>query len=76
MVTKGKTPEQLLQGLKDDFISSGLDAYNQFKRLGAGLKHTERGFPYLEGGNADKLGQETKHKDRHLPEYRSSAHGE
>ena len=49
-VTKGKTPEELLHGLKDDFMAHGLDAYGQFKRLGVGVEHTDEGLAYVQDG--------------------------
>ena len=49
-ITKGVTAEQLLEELKQDFINQGLDAYQQFKRLGVGVDFTEQGQAYAEGG--------------------------
>lgn len=60
--------------MKDDFINQGLDAYNQFRRLGAGVAHTDGGFPIVEGGTieqqADKLIKETR-KSRPVPTWSS-----
>ncbi len=49
-VVKGATPDELLADLKNDFIDKGLDAYNQFKKLGVGVDFDEDGNAYAEGG--------------------------
>ena len=49
-VSKGRTPDELLQGLKEDFMAHGLDAYGQFKRLGVGVGHTDAGLAYVQDG--------------------------
>lgn len=49
-IVKGATPDQLLTELKNDFIDKGLDAYNQFKRLGVGVDFDEAGNAFAEGG--------------------------
>ena len=49
-VSKGKTPEELLSSLKEDFMERGLDAYGQFKRLGVGVAHTDEGLAYVQDG--------------------------
>lgn len=36
--------------LKNDFIDKGLDAYNQFKKLGVGVDFDEYGNAFAEGG--------------------------
>ena len=42
-IPKGATPQQLLNKLQKDFLAKGLDAYTQFKKLGAGIDHDEDG---------------------------------
>ena len=49
-IPKGVSAEQLLEELKQDFINQGLDAYQQFKRLGVGVDFDEQGQAYAEGG--------------------------
>ena len=49
-IVKGATPDQLLTGLKNDFIDKGLDAYNQFKKLGVGIDFDDMGNAFAEGG--------------------------
>jgi hypothetical protein len=49
-IVKGATPDQLLTELKNDFIDKGLDAYNQFKRLGVGVDFDDNGNAFAEGG--------------------------
>ena len=40
----------MLTELKNDFIDKGLDAYNQFKKLGVGVDFDEYGNAFAEGG--------------------------
>ena len=49
-ITKGITADQLLNNLKEDFIDQGLDAYNQFRKMGVGVEHNDEGQLSLEGG--------------------------
>jgi len=39
-----------LHQLKNEFIEKGLDAYEQFKKLGAGVDFNADGQAYAEGG--------------------------
>jgi hypothetical protein len=44
------SPAELLTQLKDEFIDKGLDAYEQFKKLGVGVDFDEQGQAFAEGG--------------------------
>lgn len=41
--------DELLTALKDDFMEHGMDAYKQFRRLGAGVDLTSEDLKYGEG---------------------------
>ena len=47
-VTKGMRAEELLTALKDDFMEHGMDAYKQFKRVGAGIDLTDADLAYTQ----------------------------
>ena len=48
-VSKGMKADELLTALKDDFMEHGMDAYKQFRRLGAGVDLTSEDLKYGEG---------------------------
>ena len=42
---KGITPNEIVKNLQEDFLANGLEAYENFKRLGIGVEHDENGRP-------------------------------